>query len=90
MALDERRVKFIPNFHRDWEDEENICAAHPHQDNTVKSQEEPSSHAPPERQTSLQAEYERQVNGKTGQKTDSLEVWFAGTHGGLLYVNRHT
>jgi hypothetical protein len=84
LALDEHRVKFMPNFHRKWEDSQGITAAHAHQKDTCAAQDTPCRE-PPERHASVQQAYEEEINRATGMKTDSLEVWFAGAHAGTSF-----
>jgi uncharacterized protein (DUF2235 family) len=98
LALDEHRAKFMPNYHRSWENDEDITPADLEVQaqglkNVSPSPEEgaisPSTPSAPEkkghprhRQSTIQEMFEERINKSTGRKTDSLEVWFAGAHTG--------
>ncbi|THG96581.1 hypothetical protein EW026_g5276 [Hermanssonia centrifuga] len=73
LALDERRIKFIPQF----------CAdAKPATDGERPHKLFPRKH--PEREQSFLKTYETLVNRKKGEESDVKEVWFADVGGGAV------
>jgi uncharacterized protein (DUF2235 family) len=83
LALDERRAKFMPNYHRSWVHDEDPSspeegAVSPTTPNESKKQKK----NPRGRQSTFQEQSEATINKSTGRKTNSLEVWFAGAHAG--------
>ncbi|PSR75657.1 hypothetical protein PHLCEN_2v8948 [Hermanssonia centrifuga] len=68
IALDERRVKFLPQF----------CADAKPEDGERSHKLLSKKH--PEREGSLLKTYESLINRKHGEESDVKEVWFAGVH----------
>lgn len=66
LALDERRIKFLPNY----------CV------DPIKKREKKLITIPGHAKRSLSKEYENMVNEEDHQLTDVLEVWFPGVHAG--------
>jgi uncharacterized protein (DUF2235 family) len=82
LALDERRAKFMPNYHRSWVHDEDPPlpengAVSPSTLSASKQKNQPRG-----RQPTYQEQMEASINKSTGRKTNSLEVWFAGAHAG--------
>lgn len=69
LALDERRIKFLPNY----------CV------DPVKNREKKPDARPGNKHRSLSKEYEDMVNEEDHQLTDVLEVWFPGVHAGIVF-----
>jgi uncharacterized protein (DUF2235 family) len=117
LALDERRSKFTPNFHREWRDEihkdddQDDDGDDQSQDTSgttfggtetksptearspgaggLEDQQDSSESALNDKEDensghkhTEQWRYEQEINQSCKQKTDSLEVWFAGAHAG--------
>jgi uncharacterized protein (DUF2235 family) len=85
LALDERRAKFMPNYHRSWVHDEDPSSAEegavsPTTPNESESKKQKKNTRG--RQRTSQEQLEESINRSTGRKTDSLEVWFAGAHAG--------
>ena len=73
LALDERRVKFLPQFCVDSPETREKFKPHQHLFHRQKK----------ERARTLTKAYEDLVNDRNAvEKTDVLEVWFAGVHTG--------
>ena len=83
LALDERRVKFIPSFCTNGKSKgqrvESTVSDH------SKGVSENSHHKVERRQLSGKSyEYETHVNSMSGRETDVEEVFFAGAHCGMF------
>ncbi|KAL5495495.1 hypothetical protein ACEPAI_958 [Sanghuangporus weigelae] len=92
LALDEHRVKFLPNFYHNAllaEPREPEIAGSPHLSGLPKTisdigqKDAHAGHTPDpgmRKHRSDSERWEATINAKTGVKTDAFEVWFAGCH----------
>jgi uncharacterized protein (DUF2235 family) len=83
LALDERRVKFIPSFYK---------SGKPKHDNTNSEGQQASNSMSQRTDTKIQRtvvgqEPECRRNAKLGKKTDFEEVFFAGAHSGTIWFS---
>ena len=84
LALDERRVKFIPSFYAGGKAERERADSKVSEDS--ESINEKGHHKIGKRQRFERSyEYELYINAMNGQETDAEEVFFSGAHCGTIW-----
>ena len=83
LALDERRVKFIPSFCTGGKPKPTRVDSKVSEHSEVASQ--PSTHKIKKREVSgKSSQFEDSINAMSGQETDVEEVFFVGAHCGTF------